>query len=287
MAKLELGGDDGLVAYLAARLGERGHAIGEPADAYIRVVDPTREPFEVHVSEIAAAAGRLVRGGVTISVVTRHGSKLLARYARAEKTAKVEHGVAGVRSVGIVTDEVRDPATTGMNPVEPALHARLFPDTLDPEVVVLAVELMLGHDDRVVHAGSLECWLLTGAGTIRDLFTGLSRDPRRARAALLAAGIACEASPTITATKLVGPELARLVPGGERPVDYDGALRDDDDLDDALVGLWANGINAALDRHAARLAEPRRVWHLDRKHVAFTTASEWAIASRRGSPPMS
>jgi hypothetical protein len=280
MAKLEVAGNDGLVAYLAARLGERGHELVGPADAYIRVIDPTREPFDTHVSEIAAAAGRLGPGSVAISVVTRHGSKSLPRYKRAEKTVKVAHGVPGVRSVGIVTGEVRDPATTGMNPIDPALHARLFPGTLDPEAVALAVEVMLGHDDRVTHAGSLVRWVRCGAGPIRDRFRDLPREATRARAALVAAGFACEATTTVSATQLLGAELARWIRGGERPEDYAAHVPDDDRFEDAILDAWVDGINAALDLHAVRLAEPRRVWQLDRRHVAFTTAGEWAIASR-------
>jgi hypothetical protein len=85
----------------------------------------------------------------------------------------------------------------------------------------------------------------------------------------------------MTAAQLVGTELARWMHGDASPGDYDGLVRDDvEDLDDVLVGFWATAINTALDRHAPRLAEPRRVWQLDRRHVAFTTAREWAIASR-------
>ncbi len=197
----------------------------------------------------------------------------------AEKAAKVDHLVVGVRAGGIVTGEVRDPAITGMNAIDPALHARLFPGTLDPEAVVLAAELGLAQDDRVLDAASLERWLRAGAGAIHEPFRASPREPRRARSALVAMGFACEALPGLGAAPLIGAELASHIGADDRPVDYGVDVWNGDDPA-ISVSLWANSINAALDRHAHQLGESRRVWHLDREHVAFTSASEWAVASR-------
>jgi hypothetical protein len=107
------------------------------------------------------------------------------------------------------------------------------------------------------------------------------------RERLVAAGVATRVQPDSAPERLVGHELATYWVPRIRPrdcaADFDD--RDDDpsaDADQVMVEAWAGAINAGLDKVAAKLVEPRRVWTLDREHVAFTTAREWALlASRR------
>jgi hypothetical protein len=264
MATIAVHGNDGLVDYIADRLVERGHIIAAQPDIYVRVVDPTRESIVDHATAITEAARQLARGAVTISIVTRHGDKLLKRYKAAVREAHVVHGIAGIRSVGIVTGEVRDPATTGMTPVTPEVHEALFGESLNPDTLVLAIEIMASHDDRRIEARALSPWLRVGDGIGESLVVRVARDTE--------------------AVALVGDELATYwVPRAICPRDFEDYDDHDDFADIQMIGLagWVGAINRSLDKAVAKLAEPRRAWIVDREHVAFTTAREWARLSDR------